>query len=90
VLEKIGNKYVGYVRNIDDFYIGASDLASAEAILHALQESLRAFELELNDDKTSIKEAHTLIDESLGYSPAGGSIIRHKQLEQKGNDESSR
>jgi hypothetical protein len=64
VLEKIGNKYVGYVRNIDDFYIGASDLASAEAILHALQESLRAFELELNDDKTSIKEAHTLIDES--------------------------
>lgn len=64
VLDKIGNKYVGYVRNIDDFYIGASDLASAEAILHALQESLRAYELELNDDKTSIKEAHTLIDES--------------------------
>lgn len=64
VLDKIGSKYVGYVRNIDDFYIGASDLASAEAILHALQESLRGFELELNDDKTSIKEAHTLIDES--------------------------
>jgi hypothetical protein len=77
VLEKIGDKYVGYVRNIDDFYIGASDLASAEAILHALQESLRTYELELNDDKTSIKEAHTLIDESwiheldivLGSSP---------------------
>jgi hypothetical protein len=42
-----------------------------------LQESLRAYELELNDDKTSIKEAHTLIDESwiheldivLGSSP---------------------
>lgn len=64
VLDKIGNRYVGYVRNIDDFYIGAGDLASAEAILHALQESLRAYELELNDDKTSIKEAHTLIDES--------------------------
>jgi len=63
--------------HIDDFYIGASDLASAEAILHALQESLRAYELELNDDKTSIKEARTLIDESwiheldivLGSSP---------------------
>lgn len=64
MLEKIDKRYVGYVRNIDDFYIGASDLASAEAILHALQESLRAFELELNDDKTSIKEAHTLVDES--------------------------
>jgi hypothetical protein len=64
ILDKIGNNYVGYVRNIDDFYIGASDLASAEAILHALQESLRAYELELNDDKTSIKEAYTLIDES--------------------------
>src|ERR1700761_1627290 len=64
ILEKIGNKFVGYVRNIDDFYIGASDLASAEAILHALQESLRAYELELNDDKTSVKEANTLIDES--------------------------
>jgi Reverse transcriptase (RNA-dependent DNA polymerase) len=64
VLEKIDKRHVGYVRNIDDFYIGASDLASAEAILHALQESLRAFELELNDDKTSVKEAHTLVDES--------------------------
>ena len=64
ILEKIGKNYVGYVRNIDDFCIGASDLASAEAILHALQESLRAYELELNDDKTSIKEANTLIDKS--------------------------
>jgi hypothetical protein len=64
ILEKIGKNHVGYVRNIDDFCIGASDLASAEAILHALQESLRAYELELNDDKTSIKEANTLIDES--------------------------
>ena len=64
ILEKIGKNYVGYVRNIDDFCIGASDLASAEAILHALQELLRAYELELNDDKTSIKEANTLIDES--------------------------
>ena len=63
VLEKIDKRYVGYVRNIDDFYIGATDLASAEAILHALQESLRAYELELNDDKTSIREARTLVDE---------------------------
>ncbi|WP_316160322.1 RNA-directed DNA polymerase [Bradyrhizobium sp. SZCCHNRI20481] len=64
VLEKIDSRHIGYVRNIDDFYIGAHDLASAEAILHALQESLRAYELELNDDKTSIKEASTLIDDS--------------------------
>lgn len=64
VMDRIGNEYVGYVRNIDDFCIGANDLASAEAILHALQESLRSYELELNDDKTSIKEACTLIDES--------------------------
>lgn len=64
VLEKIKANHAGYVRNIDDFCIGAHDLTSAEEILHALQESLRSFELELNDEKTSIQEASTLIDES--------------------------
>jgi hypothetical protein len=67
VLGRIDGNYIGYVRNIDDFCIGAKDLGAAEDILHALQESLRDFELELNDDKTSIKEASSLIDETWIY-----------------------
>ncbi|NEW97295.1 RNA-directed DNA polymerase [Rhodopseudomonas sp. BR0G17] len=64
ILEKIDGRYVGYLRNIDDFCVGASDLASAEAILHALQEALHSYELELNDEKTGISESSTLIDET--------------------------
>jgi len=64
ILDKIGENRIGYIRNIDDFCVGASDLASAEAILHALQEALHSYELELNDEKTSISEASSLIDES--------------------------
>jgi hypothetical protein len=63
VLDNIGSRTVGYVRNIDDFYIGCTSLSDAEAILASLSSALREYELSLNDEKTEIIEASEFYDD---------------------------
>ncbi|MBR0789698.1 RNA-directed DNA polymerase [Bradyrhizobium manausense] len=63
VLETSGARTVGYVRNIDDFYIGCTSLSDAETILASLSSALREFELSLNDEKTEIIDASEFYDD---------------------------
>jgi hypothetical protein len=63
VMDRCRTKIVGYVRNIDDFYIGCANLTDAEAVLTALSAALRDFELSLNDEKTHIQPAQDFYDD---------------------------
>lgn len=45
------------LRMVDDVYIGADNIDEAQAHLSAFRDSIRAFELDINDAKTTIVEA---------------------------------
>jgi hypothetical protein len=67
VCNSAGSQIAGYLRNIDDFYIGARSLTDAEHVLRTLQSAVRDFALELNDEKTTIVEARRFFDESWAF-----------------------
>ncbi|MER9952959.1 RNA-directed DNA polymerase [Mesorhizobium sp. M0047] len=50
----VGDKVVGAVRHVDDYYIGLKTEHDAESVLSTLRELLATYELNLNDQKTKI------------------------------------
>lgn len=50
----VGNLIVGAVRHVDDYYIGLRTEYDAQSVLSHLREVLAAYELNLNDHKTTI------------------------------------
>lgn len=52
--ELVGEKIVGAVRHVDDYYIGLKTEHDAESVLSTLRELLATYELNLNDQKTRI------------------------------------
>ncbi|MER9961542.1 RNA-directed DNA polymerase [Mesorhizobium sp. M0045] len=50
----VGEKIVGAVRHVDDYYIGLKTEHDAESVLSTLRELLATYELNLNDQKTRI------------------------------------
>ena len=55
-LRQVGPNVVG-ARLVDDVYLGASNLEEAENLLSAYRDSIRRFELDINESKTRIFEA---------------------------------
>lgn len=50
----VGDKIVGAVRHVDDYYIGLRTEHDAQSVLSHLREVLATYELNLNDQKTKI------------------------------------
>ncbi|WP_156399170.1 RNA-directed DNA polymerase [Methylobacterium sp. Leaf466] len=59
-----GDKIIGGVRHVDDYYLGVSDEADAALVLSHLRESLAEFELFANDEKTKIIRTDQPSDDS--------------------------
>lgn len=53
---QVGREIVG-ARLVDDVYIGASTLEEADNLLSAYRDAIRRFELDINENKTSVFEA---------------------------------
>ncbi|MEP4165117.1 RNA-directed DNA polymerase [Maricaulis sp.] len=52
--DAVGDKIVGAVRHVDDYYIGLKSEHDAQSVLSRLREVLATYELNLNDHKTKI------------------------------------
>lgn len=50
----IGDRIIGAVRHVDDYYIGLKSEHDAESVLSALREILATYQLNLNDNKTKL------------------------------------
>lgn len=53
--QQVGSLIVGAVRHVDDYYIGLRTEHDAQSVLSRLREVLAGFELNLNDNKTSLR-----------------------------------
>ncbi|RIY02203.1 RNA-directed DNA polymerase [Aureimonas flava] len=51
---RVGDKIVGAVRHVDDYYIGLQTEHDAQSVLSTLREILSSYELNVNDSKTRI------------------------------------
>lgn len=51
---RVGDKIVGAVRHVDDYYIGLQTEHDAQSVLSSLRDILSSYELNINDSKTKI------------------------------------
>ncbi|MBL45553.1 MAG: hypothetical protein CMN71_12790 [Sphingomonadaceae bacterium] len=57
----------GYIRHVDDFWIGGHSLQDCEDSLHRLRQSLNYYSLDANEQKTKIVPMSTVISEIWPY-----------------------
>lgn len=61
--DKVGNKIIGAIRHVDDFYIGVRTEIDATIVLSELRDTLQTYELQINDSKTKILSGVEPIDD---------------------------
>ncbi len=66
-----GNASTGYLRHVDDFWIGGDSLQECEDKLHRLRKSLNFFSLDANEQKTRIVPTSSVISEVWPYDLEG-------------------
>ena len=57
----------GYIRHVDDFWIGGHSIQDCEDSLHRLRQSLNYFSLDANEQKTKIVPMSTVVSEIWPY-----------------------
>lgn len=62
--QRVGDRIIGGLRHVDDFYIGVRSEMDAMVVLSALREILQVFELQINDTKTQVMSGLTPIDDT--------------------------
>ncbi|MEO1648354.1 MAG: RNA-directed DNA polymerase [Pseudomonadota bacterium] len=73
ILTAIDNKYSegqpldGYIRHVDDFWIGGDSLQDCEDKLHRLRKALNFYSLDANEQKTKIVPTSSIIGEVWPY-----------------------
>lgn len=57
----------GYIRHVDDFWIGGESIQDCEDRLHRLRQALNYFSLDANEQKTKIVPMSSVVSESWPY-----------------------
>lgn len=60
--------FSGYLRHVDDFWIGCDSIEKCEAALQSLRRTLHGFALDINEQKTRIISTSSVISETWPYS----------------------
>lgn len=63
LLDRAGDKIIGGIRHVDDFYIGVRSEIDASVVLSHLRDILQTYELQINDSKTKVISGLDAVDD---------------------------